>query len=56
MEMLMEETSTLILEERPMLISHDSGEEHSLDHWLKVYWMVEEENLVAEELLMAEMA
>jgi hypothetical protein len=55
MEMLLEETSTLVVEGRPALTSHDSGDEHSLDHWLRVYWMVEEENLLAEEMLIPEL-
>jgi hypothetical protein len=31
--------------ERPRPLSHDSSQEHSLDHWLEVYWMVEEDYL-----------
>ena len=53
MEMLLEETSTLVVAESPLFASHDSADEHSLDHWLRVYWMVEEENLLTEELLTA---
>jgi hypothetical protein len=55
MELLMEETSALIVEGRPVLTSHDSGDEHSLDHWLRVYWMVEEENPLAGEILIPEL-
>ena len=28
---------------KPTLASHDSGSECSLDHFLEVYWLVEEE-------------
>ena len=31
------------VEERPELNSFDSGNECSLDHWLEVYWLVEED-------------
>ena len=31
------------LQHRPELISYDSSHECSLDHWLEVYWLVEEE-------------
>jgi hypothetical protein len=30
-------------EQKPVLNSHDSSEECSLNHWLEVYWLVEEE-------------
>lgn len=36
-------------EERPHPISHDCGHEHSLDHWLEVYWLVEEDYLFAKD-------
>lgn len=35
-------------EEKPKLSSYDSGSECSLDHWLEVYWLVEEEYLFAK--------
>lgn len=35
--------------EKPHPASHDSGHEHSLDHWLEVYWLVEEEYLFAKD-------
>ncbi len=35
--------------EKPHPSSHDSGHEHSLDHWLEVYWLVEEEYLFAKD-------
>lgn len=28
---------------RPEILSYDCGDECSLDHWLEVYWLVEEE-------------
>ncbi len=31
------------LQHRPELVSYDSSHECSLDHWLEVYWLVEEE-------------
>jgi hypothetical protein len=34
---------SLQLQHRPELISYDSSNECSLDHWLEVYWLVEEE-------------
>jgi hypothetical protein len=34
---------SLQLQHRPELISYDSSLECSLDHWLEVYWLVEEE-------------
>jgi len=37
------------IQERPHPISHDSGSEHSLDHWLEVYWLVEEDYLFARD-------
>ncbi len=30
-------------QEKPHPASHDSSSECSLDHWLEVYWLVEEE-------------
>ena len=35
-------------EEKPHPSSHDSGSECSLDHWLEVYWLVEEEYAFAK--------
>lgn len=37
-------------QERPHPLSHDSGQEHSLDHWLEVYWLVEEDYLFAKDV------
>jgi len=37
-------------QERPHPVSHDSGQEHSLDHWLEVYWLVEEDYLFAKDV------
>jgi hypothetical protein len=34
---------------KPHPLSHDSGEEHSLGHWLEVYWLVEEDYLFAKD-------
>jgi hypothetical protein len=34
---------------KPVLISLDSGNECSLDHWLEVYWLVEEEYVFARD-------
>ncbi len=31
-------------EARPVLVSFDSGHECSLDHWLEVAWIVEQED------------
>lgn len=36
-------------QERPHPTSHDCGQEHSLDHWLEVYWLVEEDYLFAKD-------
>jgi len=30
-----------LAEQRPFLVSFDSGREFSLDHWLEVSWLVE---------------
>lgn len=35
--------------EKPRPNSYDSGSECSLDHWLEVYWLVEEEYLFAKQ-------
>jgi len=35
--------------QRPHPLSYDSGQEHSLDHWLEVYWLVEEDYLFAKD-------
>jgi hypothetical protein len=35
--------------EQPHPSSHDCGQEHSLDHWLEVYWLVEEDYLFAKD-------
>jgi len=37
-------------QERPHPSSHDCGQEHSLDHWLEVYWLVEEDYLFAKDV------
>jgi hypothetical protein len=37
------------IQERPHPSSHDCGQEHSLDHWLEVYWLVEEDYLFAQD-------
>jgi hypothetical protein len=37
------------IEEKPHPISHDCGPEHSLDHWLEVCWLVEEDYLFAKD-------
>jgi hypothetical protein len=34
---------------KPVLVSLDSGNECSLDHWLEVYWLVEEEYVFAKD-------
>jgi hypothetical protein len=36
------------VQEKPHPSSHDCGHEHSLDHWLEVYWLVEEDYLFAK--------
>jgi hypothetical protein len=36
-------------ETKPVLISLDSGNECSLDHWLEVHWLVEEEYIFAKD-------
>lgn len=36
---------------RPHPPSHDCSQEHSLDHWLEVYWMVEEDYLFSGDTL-----
>jgi hypothetical protein len=36
------------LQEKPHPNSYDSGDEHSLDHWLEVYWLVEEDYIFAK--------
>jgi len=35
-------------QEKPHPNSYDSGHEHSLDHWLEVYWLVEEDYVFAK--------
>lgn len=37
------------IQEKPHPNSHDCGPEHSLDHWLEVYWLVEEDYLFAKD-------
>lgn len=37
-------------QDMPHPASHDSGPEHSLDHWLEVYWLVEEDYLFAKDV------
>ena len=37
------------IQKRPHPSSHDCGPEHSLDHWLEVYWLVEEDYLFAKD-------
>ena len=37
------------IQEKPHPSSHDCGPEHSLDHWLEVYWLVEEDYLFAKD-------
>lgn len=41
--------TTRTVQSRPELVSFDSGNECSLDHWLEVYWLVEEEFAFARE-------
>lgn len=41
------------IQEKPRPLSHDCSHEHSLDHWLEVYWMVEEDYLFSEDTLNA---
>jgi hypothetical protein len=36
------------IHEKPTVLSHDSGLECSLEHWLEVYWLVEEEYTLAK--------
>ena len=31
------------IQEKPTILSLDSGSECSLEHWMEVYWLVEEE-------------
>ncbi|MGC2300536.1 MAG: hypothetical protein WA476_17130 [Acidobacteriaceae bacterium] len=35
-------------QEKPQPTSYDSAPEHSLDHWLEVYWLVEEDYVFAK--------
>jgi hypothetical protein len=37
------------VQSRPELLSFDCGDECSLDHWLEVYWLVEEEFAFARD-------
>lgn len=37
------------VEARPTLSSYDSNDECSLDHWLEVYWLVEDEYIFAKD-------
>jgi len=37
------------IQEKPHPASHDCLQEHSLDHWLEVYWLVEEDYLFARD-------
>ncbi len=41
--------SALHIQEKPHPSSHDCSDEHSLDHWLEVYWLVEEDYLFAKD-------
>jgi hypothetical protein len=36
-------------QQKPHPCSYDSSDECSLDHWLEVYWLVEEEYLFAKD-------
>lgn len=36
---------------KPRPLSHDCSHEHSLEHWLDVYWMVEEDYLFSGDTL-----
>lgn len=36
------------VQEKPHPLSHDCSQEHSLDHWLEVYWLVEEDYAFAK--------
>ena len=36
------------IHKKPAICSHDSGSECSLEHWLEVYWLVEEEYTLAK--------
>lgn len=36
-------------QEKPQLISYDSSDECSLDHWLEVHWLVTEEFIFAKD-------
>lgn len=51
MQATMEEVllTTRTIESRPEILSFDSGDECSLDHWFEVYWLVEEEFAFARE-------
>lgn len=51
MQATMEEIllTTRTVQSRPEILSFDSGEECSLDHWFEVYWLVEEEFAFARE-------
>ena len=51
MQAIMEEVllTTRTIESRPEILSFDSGDECSLDHWFEVYWLVEEEFAFARE-------
>lgn len=52
MQATMEEIllTTRTIESRPEILSFDSGDECSLDHWFEVYWLVEEEFAFAREV------
>jgi hypothetical protein len=36
-------------QEKPHPNSYDSAQENSLDHWLEVYWLVEEDYVFAKD-------
>lgn len=38
------------IQQKPHPSSHDCGPEHSLDHWLEVHWLVEEDYLFARDV------
>jgi hypothetical protein len=49
MPTLLENAPQIQERQRPDPRSHDCSHEHSLEHWLEVYWLVEEEYLFAQD-------
>jgi hypothetical protein len=43
------QTCEIQVQPRPVLTSYDSSQECSLDNWMRVYWLVEDEMLLLDD-------